>query len=737
MADSSKGPMGKPNNSLNTSLDSRRQTALLQAMDEVHRLGDAALDGANGDPASLVVAYAMEQLGAPQALVASEGDFVELLENNNITHREVRTPSDLLTSTHLLLIAFRQSDGVPLAVHRRGATTVAFDPLNGVVGPLDAGVVLKPYAYELFPALPSPLRSLWHLLTFTLGRELTPLLTVVFSALVVSLFNLSIPMLTSFMVGIVLPQGDLRLIGETSLAVVLIAVATVTSQTFSSLATVRLESQLNLRLESSLWSHLLKLPLQFFQGFGTADLVGRVGAVGKMRQLLSNGLLSTGLAMVFSCTNLVLMVTYQPQLAMVAVGFSLASAIVMVVLVLRAARLEKPLQEGMAALGDISLQAVVGMPQIRVSGSEPFVFGQWIRQVIRLASLQRRSEALNNALEILARVLTPMGMAVVFIGFIQALQQAKGSGANGAVGMGANQLVASFVAFQAAYLAFNSQVSATATQAASSLSRLLVLWSRTSVVIHAVPETTATAAQRRLSLQGSFQLDGISLRYPEQPNPLLTNLSLTIPNGTYTALTGPSGCGKTSLLRVLLGMMKQELGVLLVDGVDLRDLNLRHYRRQLGVVLQNAPLPTGSIYDVVRAGRSYSRDDVWNALEMASIADDVKGMGMQLETMISEGAMGVSGGQRQRISLARALIGQPKVLLLDEATSALDAPTQAAITKTLASMKITRIAIAHRLSTIEPADQIAVIENGGIRELGSYRELISLPNSYLALAQNI
>jgi ABC-type bacteriocin/lantibiotic exporter with double-glycine peptidase domain len=122
---------------------------------------------------------------------------------------------------------------------------------------------------------------------------------------------------------------------------------------------------------------------------------------------------------------------------------------------------------------------------------------------------------------------------------------------------------------------------------------------------------------------------------------------------------------------------------------------------------------------------------------MASIADDVKGMGMQLETMISEGAMGVSGGQRQRISLARALIGQPKVLLLDEATSALDAPTQAAITKTLASMKITRIAIAHRLSTIEPADQIAVIENGGIRELGTYRELISLPNSYLARAQNI
>ena len=119
------------------------------------------------------------------------------------------------------------------------------------------------------------------------------------------------------------------------------------------------------------------------------------------------------------------------------------------------------------------------------------------------------------------------------------------------------------------------------------------------------------------------------------------------------------------------------------------------------------------------------------ALSHAGIRDDVHAMGMRLETVISEGAGAISGGQRQRIALARALLGQPRVLVLDEATSALDAPTQALITRTLESLPITRIAIAHRLSTIESADQIAVIENGVVSELGTYHELCRSRGGYL------
>ena len=722
------------------SLAGARQEALLRGMASVQRQSiDVLPHTEGGDARSTTLAYAMAVLGDPRSVVASEGSFTDLLEANNIAHREVKTPGDLATSTRTMMLVFAADDGRPLAVHRLGGQTVAFDSASGLREPLDPGLALKPYAYEVYASLPVPLRSVLQLLSFALTSNITPVLTVLFSALVVAIFNLSIPTLTSFLVGTVLPLGDLRLIVETSLVVLLIAVCTVVSQGFSSLATVRMESLVNLRLETALWSHLMRLPLGFFQKLGTADLVTRVGSISQMRQLVSSGLLSAGLGLLFSVTNLVLMFVYQAQLALVAAAFSLVSAIVMVVLVMQAARLEKPLQEGQARVSDMGLQAVVGMPQIRVSGSEPFVFEQWINDVVRLGGLMRRGEAANNALEILARVLTPLGQVVIFLVLVKLLDDAKAAAAlpgaaptpGSLATLGANQLVAAFVAFQAAYLSFNSQLSALAVQVASTVARLIVLWQRSTVVMYATPEAGHDGSAKLLQVQGQVQLQGLQVRYPDAPEPLLRDINLTIPQGTYTAITGASGCGKTTLLRCLLRLMDPEAGVISVDGVDLRELAVRHYRRQLGVVLQNAPLPTGSIYEVVRAGRAYNRDEVWQALDQAAIATDVERMPMKLETIISEGAMGISGGQRQRLGLARALLGKPRLLRLDEATSALDAPTQAAVSRTLETLPITRIAIAHRLSTIESADQIAVIAGGRVSEVGTYAELSNKPGGYL------
>ena len=335
-------------------------------------------------------------------------------------------------------------------------------------------------------------------------------------------------------------------------------------------------------------------------------------------------------------------------------------------------------------------------------------------------------------------MLNPLGQALIFGTFVVLLNQAKAEAlptAGGLASLGANQLVAAFVSFQAAYISFNSQLSAMAAQVASTVARLVVLWQRSSVVMFAVPEGIQSESSRQHRLEGTFSIQNLELTYPGRSDPILRDIDLEIPSGTYTAITGPSGCGKTTLLRCLLRLMEPDAGVITADGVEIRELAVRSYRRQFGVVLQNTPLPSGSIYEIVRAGRSFSREEVWEVLAQAGIADDVKGMGMQLETVISDGAGSVSGGQRQRIALARALLGQPRVLVLDEATSALDAPTQALVTRTLESLPITRIAIAHRLSTIESADQIAVIQNGIVSELGTFRELSRSPGGYLQRAE--
>jgi ATP-binding cassette subfamily B protein len=723
-----------------SNLADSRQAALMRVVQAQRR--HAGSEGGEGstaqDPLLACLTYAMGVLGDTRPVFEAQGGLTDVLEANSISFREVRTPSDLRTSTRSLLLTLAESDGRPLVVHRHAGQSRVFDPTQGATSqPMASDLALKPFAFELYASWPGRLRSAVQLLTFSFHGNLSPLLAVLFSSLVVALFNLSIPTLTSYLVGTVLPISQLQLLAETSLVVIMVALSTLAAQFFSSLALVRMESLINLRVEAALWGHLLRLPLAFFSRLGTADLISRVASIRQMRQLVSNGLLSTGLSLLFSLSNLVLMVVYQAQLALVAGLFSLVSALAMGLLVWRNAQLEGPLQEGQAQVADLGLQAVTGMAQVRVGGNEPFVFERWYRDVARLAALQRQGETYSNALEILGRVLNPLGQALIFGTFVVLLNQSKAEAvptAGGLASLGANQLVAAFVSFQAAYISFNSQLSAMATQVASTVARLVVLWQRSSVVMFAVPEGIQSESSRQHRLEGTFSIQNLQLTYPGRSDPILRDIDLEIPSGTYTAITGPSGCGKTTLLRCLLRLMEPDAGVITADGVEIRELAVRSYRRQFGVVLQNTPLPSGSIYEIVRAGRSYSREEVWEVLAQAGIADDVKGMGMQLETVISDGAGSVSGGQRQRIALARALLGQPRVLVLDEATSALDAPTQALVTRTLESLPITRIAIAHRLSTIESADQIAVIQNGIVSELGTYRELSRTPGGYLQRA---
>jgi len=253
--------------------------------------------------------------------------------------------------------------------------------------------------------------------------------------------------------------------------------------------------------------------------------------------------------------------------------------------------------------------------------------------------------------------------------------------------------------------------------------RASVLWQRAEPVMLAQVEQGYQPEALRHKLQGEFRLQGVAYAHPGSSEFLFQNLSFTIPAGKHTAITGPSGCGKTTLVRMLLGFVSAQSGELLVDGIPLTQLAIRSYRRQLGVVMQTARLNAGSIYDVVCGGVQRSEEEVWQSLERAAVAAEVKAMPMQLETLLSESGANISGGQVQRIAIARALITTPKVLIMDEATSALDNRSQKVITTTIQEMGITRISIAHRLATILQADQIVVLERGKPAEQGNWHEL--------------
>jgi ABC-type bacteriocin/lantibiotic exporter with double-glycine peptidase domain len=235
-------------------------------------------------------------------------------------------------------------------------------------------------------------------------------------------------------------------------------------------------------------------------------------------------------------------------------------------------------------------------------------------------------------------------------------------------------------------------------------------------------------------LTGAISLRSVTFRYQPDSPPVLHELDLNIQAGEMVAVVGHSGCGKSTLLRILLGFESPEQGSILFDDQDLSSLDVESVRRQLGVVLQDGQLMPGTIRQNLAGAVTLSDDDAWELAETVALADDIRAMPMQLETMITLNGGAFSGGQRQRILIARALAARPRVLLLDEATSALDNVTQRVVTDNLSELGMTRIIVAHRLSTIVSADRIVVFDSGKVAEQGTYDELMSRNGIFYSLA---
>ena len=233
-----------------------------------------------------------------------------------------------------------------------------------------------------------------------------------------------------------------------------------------------------------------------------------------------------------------------------------------------------------------------------------------------------------------------------------------------------------------------------------------------------------------------LSIENLTIAFDTECGPIepVRQLSLAIYPRQTVALVGPSGSGKSTLMRLLLGIVRPEAGAVYFDGRDLRGLNLRSVRHQIGVVMQNGRLMPGSIYENIKGATRATLDECWDTAIQVGLADDIMAMPMRMHTLLTEGATTLSGGQIQRLLIARALVGRPALLLLDEATSALDNKTQTVVMRSLDHLSVTRIVIAHRLSTIINADRIYVLKDGRIAESGAYEQLMGNGGIFTAFA---
>jgi len=240
-------------------------------------------------------------------------------------------------------------------------------------------------------------------------------------------------------------------------------------------------------------------------------------------------------------------------------------------------------------------------------------------------------------------------------------------------------------------------------------------------------------------LRGEFELTGLGYTYPKGGRRAVDEVNLHVKAGETIAVVGESGSGKTTLISLILGFRHPGQGSIRVDGLDLEGLDLRAYRRQIGVVPQATVLFSGSIRDNLTYGLDdWNEEELWQILADANLADFVRSLPSGLDTLVGERGAKLSGGQRQRLAIARALVRKPRIILLDEATSALDTESERLVQQAMDRLTHgrTTFIIAHRFSTIRNASRIVVMHQGRAVEIGTHDELMALNGRY-ALLRNL
>lgn len=239
-------------------------------------------------------------------------------------------------------------------------------------------------------------------------------------------------------------------------------------------------------------------------------------------------------------------------------------------------------------------------------------------------------------------------------------------------------------------------------------------------------------------LRGEINFVDTGFQYKDGETPVFEHLNLKIKEGETVAFVGESGAGKTTILNLVIGFFHATEGKVLIDGQDMESLDLKSYRKGIAVVPQTPILFSGTIRENITYGKDdISDEELKEVIRVANLEEVINQLPNGVDTMVMEHGSNLSGGQRQRVSIARAFVRDPKILILDEATSALDSISEEKIqeaTENLVHNRTTLI-VAHRLSTIKNADHIAVIGKGGLREYGTYEELMEKKGEFYQLRQ--
>ncbi|MFB2835663.1 NHLP bacteriocin export ABC transporter permease/ATPase subunit [Floridanema evergladense] len=625
------------------------------------------------------------------------------------------------------ILAYTAQDQRPVALLPiNGNRYEIFDPEQQRRIPLTANTaqLISPIAYVFYRPFPDKVLTVLEIFKFATKGTLRDVVIVFILGAVTAILGMVIPQATGILIDNAIPSADRGLIFQIGLGLLAVNFGSTLLGLVENVATARAQAFAEVQTQAATWDRLLKLPAPFFRKYTIGDLQSRVSGINQLHQILTGTVMGSLFNSFFSLLNLGLLLSYNAQLTLVAIAVAAINIAITFFSFFISRQKMIPMQEMAGELSGLTVQLIGAVTKLRVAGAEERAFAYWSQKFSQQLNLMLSTEAIEDGITLFNNILSTVSSMAIYALAVILIVQAQAQGEKGFS-------TGTFLAFNVAFGTFVGGVTGLS-NAAIQLMTVSVIWERVKPILEAEPEVNDRKADPGILL-GEVKLDRVCFRYaPDRPL-AIDKVTIEAKAGEFIALVGPSGGGKSTIVRLLLGFEQPEAGTIYYDNRDLAGLDIWALRRQLGVVLQNSRINTGSIFKNISSSAIVTMDEAWAAAKMAGLAEDIEQMPMGMHTVISEGGSNLSGGQRQRLFIARSLVLKPKILIFDEATSALDNRTQAIVIESLAQLKVTRIVVAHRLSTIRNADRIYVIVAGEVKQVGNFEELMSQPGMFADL----
>jgi len=497
-------------------------------------------------------------------------------------------------------------------------------------------------------------------------------------------------------------KGDQGLLTALALGFGLLTLIHIGADWLHSHVLLFLSGALNFQMGANLFHHLVRLPLAWFEKRHIGDLVSRFRSAEPIQRLVSEGLVAALVDGVMATLTLVMILIYSPKLSGIVFAALILYGLLRFALYRALRQRQEEMIEASAKEQTTFIETARAIQSIKIFGREADRESLWqnryadeISRGIRHGRFTIGFKTANDLIYGLENVL------VVYLG-ARAIM-----GGELTIGM-----LYAFMAYKEQFLSKASNLIETGIQY-----RMLDLHlDRLSDIALAEREQDRHGESMiAREVKGAVELKGVSFRYADTEPEVLSGVDLKVEAGEFVAVTGPSGGGKTTLLKIMLGLFKPLEGTVLIDGTPITHVGTQAFRSQVGVVMQDDQLLSGSIAEnICFFDATLDLDWMRACADVAGIDAEIMAMPMNYNTLIGDMGTTLSGGQRQRVLLARALYRRPRILFMDEGTSSLDLDKEREVNRALAELKITRIVIAHRPETIRAADRIVVLREGRV-----------------------